>query len=136
MGRYLPLELLNTNERQYSADIFSFGIVLFELLQICATEGLRENNILPTDGPLWQKLRSGDFSLPDNVPLSMTLLVRAMMNPMPASRPSASEILTLPEVSLIEKNPSLYADEWKDICFVQPRTMNRTASYDPATMRV
>jgi serine/threonine protein kinase len=127
---------LNTNERQYSADIFSFGIVLYELIQICASQGLKENNVLPSDGTLWQKLRSGDFILPDNVPLSMALLVRAMMNPSPASRPSASDILTLPEVSLIEKDPSLYADEWKDICFVQPRSMNRTASYDPATMRI
>jgi serine/threonine protein kinase len=137
--RYLPLELLNSNERHYSADIFSFGICLYELVQITFDEsGLTENTILPSDGPLWQKLRSGAFGLPEKTPLSLLLLIKAMMDPNPSSRPAAAEILTLPEVVAIERDPSIYAEDWKDLCFQHPRpaSLNRTSSYDPNTMKM
>ncbi len=134
----MPLELLNSDERTYSADIFSFGILLYEVVQTMELDYSNDPNLihrkelLPIQGTLWQKLRSGDFTLPDRIPIELSLLIRAMMNPIPSARPTASDILTLSDVQQIECNPSLYLDSWKNVCFHQPRLMNRTASYDPS----
>jgi hypothetical protein len=93
-------------------------------------------NLLPTEGPLWHSLRSGEFSLPtapEKIPFNLGLLIQAMMNPVPQSRPTASNILTLGEVRSIENDPSLYTKDWESICYSQPRALlNRTASYDPS----
>eukprot|EP00462_Mataza_sp_D1_P019712 CAMPEP_0175139080 /NCGR_PEP_ID=MMETSP0087-20121206/10698_1 /TAXON_ID=136419 /ORGANISM="Unknown Unknown, Strain D1" /LENGTH=822 /DNA_ID=CAMNT_0016422039 /DNA_START=9 /DNA_END=2480 /DNA_ORIENTATION=- len=75
---------------QSSADVFSLGLVLFELV----TE-----RPLPLSGPRWHDLRSGRHSKelqalhnPQIVPSELGQLIQEMLDPDPNRRPSALEI--------------------------------------------
>jgi membrane-associated tyrosine- and threonine-specific cdc2-inhibitory kinase len=67
-------------------DIFSLGITLLELA--CGLE-------LPTNGKLWQELRSG--ILPESAMQSLSpelqKIIRSMMEPDPYKRPTVNELL-------------------------------------------
>lgn len=84
-SRYLAPELLEGNY-SLANDIFSLGVTLLEL----AT-----NLELPTNGNLWQELRSG--TLPPDVAnkLSPELyeVITSMMNPDPKQRPTVDQLL-------------------------------------------
>lgn len=89
-SRYLAPELMQGNYGRFN-DIFSLGISVLELA--CNLE-------LPANGKLWQELRT--LVLPE---VAMNLLspelqgvVRAMMEPDPAKRPSVDELLKLPKL--------------------------------------
>lgn len=77
-----------------SVDIFSLGIAILEL---------SSNLELPSNGPLWQSLRSG--SLPSELlcRLSQELqdVIRWMMNPLPDCRPSVDTLLRLPRLAAL-----------------------------------
>ncbi len=91
-------ELLNISDRLPSADIFSLGLTLYEL---CYTVDQIEkgNLLLPTEGPLWHKLREGESDPVQNRPLEMVQLIQNMLLPDPASRPTADIIVALPQVA-------------------------------------
>nr|XP_019542910.2 membrane-associated tyrosine- and threonine-specific cdc2-inhibitory kinase [Aedes albopictus]XP_019542911.2 membrane-associated tyrosine- and threonine-specific cdc2-inhibitory kinase [Aedes albopictus]XP_019542912.2 membrane-associated tyrosine- and threonine-specific cdc2-inhibitory kinase [Aedes albopictus] len=90
-SRYIAPELM---EGRYTkaVDIFSLGIAILEL---------SSNLELPSNGPLWQNLRSG--SLPGELlcRLSQELqdVIRWMMNPVPDCRPSVNALLRLPRLA-------------------------------------
>lgn len=94
-SRYIAPELM---EGRYTkaVDIFSLGIAILELS--CNLE-------LPSNGPLWQRLRSG--SLPPELlcRLSPELqdVVRWMMSPVPESRPSVDTLLRLPRIAALNR---------------------------------
>ncbi|KJE88565.1 hypothetical protein CAOG_08396 [Capsaspora owczarzaki ATCC 30864] len=83
-SRYLAREVLQDENFSKAADIFSLGITTLQL----AT-----HMELPSDGPHWRALRLGDF--PDCAGVSDELmnLIRWMMNPDPALRPTIDQIL-------------------------------------------
>ena len=59
--KYMAKELLNSQDRYPSADIFSLGLTLYE---ICIAAEYRDmlmanQSVLPSEGTEWQKLRAG-----------------------------------------------------------------------------
>jgi membrane-associated tyrosine/threonine-specific cdc2-inhibitory kinase len=56
------------------------------------------NIILPQNGPSWEKLRKGDFSECNfqGVPVPLFDMIRSMLSPDAANRPSAKNILEHP----------------------------------------
>lgn len=84
-SRYLAPELMQGNYC-LANDIFSLGITLLELS--CSLE-------LPTNGRLWQELRSS--VLPETAMNSLSpelqLVIRSMMEPNPAKRPTVKQLL-------------------------------------------
>lgn len=93
---YMAKELLTYNPIQPSADIFSFGLMLYELCT--AIE-------LPQDGVTWHELRDGNSpSIPSDYSQDLHQLIRQMMHPDPTARPSAEKITQHPR--LIELDPS------------------------------
>lgn len=94
--RYMARELLESGKDSPAArdftkcDIFSLGISVFEMM-------VGERLSLPSNGPLWQDLRSGQAPLLATLPgfsVAFKRLVAAMMAPNPADRPSAQAILS------------------------------------------
>jgi membrane-associated tyrosine- and threonine-specific cdc2-inhibitory kinase len=91
-SRYLAPELME-GKFCLSNDIFSLGISLLELA--CSLE-------LPSNGSLWQELRKG--ILPEHAMNKFQLshelqsIIRSMMNPDPANRPTVNELLDHPKL--------------------------------------
>lgn len=83
-GGYLAPELLQEKEPGPEADIYSFGAMVYEW----AT-----SKKFPRSGPA----REGFIKLPTWRSKRLRTLVKAMLNPDPAKRPSASAILTFKE---------------------------------------
>lgn len=98
-SRYLAPELLKEFSEDHlpdlkKADIFSLGIFLFELLT---------RQSLPTNGPFWHHLRSGNLSqaevfslIPHRRSKTLSTLVETMicmLHPNPSYRPSAESLL-------------------------------------------
>jgi serine/threonine protein kinase len=94
-------ELLNVRERLASADIFSLGLSVYEL---CFTlEQIAKGTLLlPTEGPLWHKLRDGNSDPLQHRPEPMVSAVHDMLKADPSERPLATEIVSLPDVARME----------------------------------
>lgn len=127
-------ELLNDHSRCTTADIFSLGITLYEIacINVQKNSGGKENVafILPSNGPQWHELRSGNQLNVPTRPLSFNLLLFAMMNPFPLNRPRAAEILTLPEVERFALEPELLQlglDAFTDSEIVNNTPMNTSS---------
>jgi len=88
---YMAPELLD-EQLSPAADIFSVGITLYEVVT---------GYDLPGAGLWWRNLREGCIEFPDDADISeeLQVLIRAMMNPDPTKRPSASQILAHPRVA-------------------------------------
>ncbi|KAG5456703.1 MAG: kinase-like domain-containing protein, partial [Olpidium bornovanus] len=100
------LDVEREGDRQYLApevlggtydkpgDVFSLGLIALEMAA---------NIILPENGPAWQKLRAGDLSdcdlPPDLISQSMVDLIRAMVDPDPARRPTIANLLSHPLIA-------------------------------------
>jgi len=86
--KYMPQELLSTSKKIPSADIFSFGVTLYEL-------AASNNFILPSEGPKWHSIRSGKHALeiPDDRSQILAELIRNMIQPDPSKRHRAIDIL-------------------------------------------
>jgi membrane-associated tyrosine/threonine-specific cdc2-inhibitory kinase len=96
---YMARELLNAgSKKSASADIFSLGIVLFEL----ASEVER----LPRDGEFWHDLRSDRAPpLAPGRSDELNSLTREMMHSDPARRPTAQNVLLHPMIKgLLERD--------------------------------
>jgi serine/threonine protein kinase len=97
-SRYMSMELLSGDHTNLTkSDVFSLGLSLYE---ICLG-GVRP---LPTNGPEWQSLRAAQFHPLANTPDDMQEIIKQMMHPNAAIRPSASDLL---------KRPNLLSDEQK-----------------------
>jgi serine/threonine protein kinase len=88
--RYMALELLNDVESDPSADIFSFGLTLYEL---CFTNVMLAANhtSLPIDGPEWHTLRDGAAEPVRCRSPQLTGLIAASMSVTPSTRPTAAD---------------------------------------------
>jgi wee1-like protein kinase len=86
--RYLPPELLAGDHSALDkADVFSLGATLLELAAGAP---------LPDGGPAYRDLREGRLPLLPAVRAPLAALIRAMMAPRPADRPSAAKALRAP----------------------------------------
>ncbi|KAL1922881.1 uncharacterized protein VTP21DRAFT_9257 [Calcarisporiella thermophila] len=96
---YLAPEILH-GRYDKPADIFSLGLIILEMAA---------NVILPENGPIWQRLRRGDLSdcKVQNFSSELVRLIRGMLSPDPAARPTAEQILSHPLVVDAE-NHSLF----------------------------
>lgn len=94
-SRYLAPELMQGNY-SLANDIFSLGITLLEL-----ASGLE----LPTNGELWQELRS--LVLPEAAMSTLSdelqRTIRSMMEPDPARRPTVHQLLQSPKLRALQK---------------------------------
>jgi len=91
-SRYMSMELLSGDHADLTkSDIFSLGIAMYELC-------LGSNKNLPSNGPEWQGLRSGRILPPPNTTDELFQIIKQMMNPTFSERPSASDLLKLPEL--------------------------------------
>lgn len=125
-------ELLDENsDRMPSADIFSFGISLYEVCMI--GYGLQS---LPSEGPMWRALRDGKFDrVPDRHP-TITNLVQQALSPNPGERPTSADILLMhgvvanghdiPDIVLINSRTRM----------LLPPPLARSASFAPSSSRV
>lgn len=84
-SRYMSMELLSGDHQDLTkSDIFSLGATMYE---ICL------GRPLPLDGQEWQDLRAGKLQPLQSTPYEMEVIIRQMMHPDPAKRPTASELL-------------------------------------------
>lgn len=84
-SRYMSMELLSGDKTDLrKSDIFSLGATLYE---IC----LRRN--LPMNGPEWTDIRNDRLSPLPNTGEDMVNIIRQMMGPVPAIRPTPAELL-------------------------------------------
>ncbi|KAG6597993.1 WEE protein kinase [Phytophthora cinnamomi] len=89
-AKYMAKELLSTAERLPPADIFCLGITMLEIATGVA---------LPEAGKEWHDLREGVLpSFSPEYSEDLSALIRQMMDPDPARRPSAAAILQNPRV--------------------------------------
>jgi serine/threonine protein kinase len=95
-SRYMSMELLSGDHNNLTkSDIFSLGATMYEI-------GL--GRPLPMNGPEWQTMRAGHLLPLPNTSPDMASIIRQMMHPQAASRPTASELL---------KHKQLLSDEQK-----------------------
>ena len=90
--KYMALELLESRATMHPlADIFSLGMTLYEMASNLFF-------VLPCEGYRWHEIRSGQHILdvPSCRSAELQLLIRHMIHPMPASRPSADITLSSP----------------------------------------
>lgn len=90
-SRFVDLLLLNNPSDLPKADIFSFGASLYSIVL-----GVK----LPENGLEWQRIRRGGVDgMNGMVPEYIKTLIKRMMSPDLAHRPSANEILSFMERS-------------------------------------
>lgn len=96
-SRYMSMELLSGDYRSdlTKSDIFSLGATMYE---ICL------GRPLPMNGQEWQDIRAGRLSPLSNSDSDMANIIRRMMDPIAANRPSPDSLL---------KHPQLLSDEQK-----------------------
>ena len=90
---YAPPEIISNEEYDGKAgDVWSLGVVLYMM----ATGFLpwRDEN----QAHLFEAIKTADFEVPPFVPAKIADLIRAMMNPVPADRPTMAMILNDPWV--------------------------------------
>ena len=99
-NKYMAGELLDNCVLHPSADIFSLALTLYEASY--SEQQLRDGSIcLPTRGETWRALREGRAPTLRHRAPALAALVAAAMSPEPAQRPSAKDILRVPEVASI-----------------------------------
>jgi len=101
-SRYMSMELLSGDHKDLTkSDIFSLGATLYEISL---------GRPLPMNGDEWQQIRAGRLQhLPSDTPYDMEMIIREMMNPSYANRPSAHELLKKPQ--LLSKEQKLLNEE-------------------------
>ncbi|XP_017253976.1 wee1-like protein kinase [Daucus carota subsp. sativus] len=84
-ARYMPQEILNEKyDHLDKVDVFSLGATIYELAK---------GSALPESGPHFLHLREGKLPLLPGHSIQFQNLLKAMMDPDPARRPSAKEVV-------------------------------------------
>jgi serine/threonine protein kinase len=100
-SRFMALELLSQGGRAPAADVFSLGMSAFEMAWDIAA---------PAEGAPWRDVREGRLPPlpphcnPSNRSLDLLTLVSAMLRPDTRTRPTAADILALPQVQYVIAN--------------------------------
>jgi wee1-like protein kinase len=103
-SRYMSLELLSDDHNDLTkSDIFSLGATMYE---ICL------GRPLPMSGPEWQEMRAGQLLPLPNTSPCLASIIRQMMHPQAASRPTASDLLKHKQL-LSEDQKALMAEMTK-----------------------
>lgn len=91
---YMAPELLTSDQKHPSADIFSLGMTLYELASSLSF-------VLPSDGDRWHEIRSGRHKLdvPSTRSHDLVLMLQAMLRPNRDERPTAQSILSANKVA-------------------------------------
>ncbi|KAH8379927.1 hypothetical protein KR009_008086 [Drosophila setifemur] len=94
-SRYMAPEILQGHFSK-AADIFSLGIAMLELA--CYMD-------LPANGPLWHELRHGIFpeEFIDKISVELQIVIKSMMMPDPAQRPTADQLLSHPRLQKMQQ---------------------------------
>lgn len=95
--RYMAPELLNPRDRHTSADVFSFGLVMYETVHL-----LSYPNGFPDTGDTWHYLRSGNAAPDPCRPDSMNHIIAACLHPSALSRPTMRQILSTAELRSVD----------------------------------
>lgn len=105
-SRYMSMELLSGDHTDLTkSDIFSLGASVYEIAL---------GRSLPMNGQEWQDIRAGrTLPLPNTSP-DLVVIIRQMMVPVAGMRPSASQLLT---------HPQLLSDDQKALRFEKNRVM-------------
>lgn len=93
--RYMAAEILQSDKKHPSADIFSLGIMLYELASY-------PTFVLPGEGTRWRHLRSSTLDMDDIPPCRSSELLnvlRSTRQPNKDDRPLADTLLTLEPVA-------------------------------------
>lgn len=86
--RYLPREILQEDFSNLSmADIFALGLTLYEVAR---------GEPLPLNGDEWHAIRNGELRPLPGYSLDLQLLLKQMVQPDPAARPTASQLVYHP----------------------------------------
>ncbi|EDW37520.1 GL16314 [Drosophila persimilis] len=95
-SRYMAPEILQ-GQFSKAADVFSLGIAMLELA--CYME-------LPSNGPLWHELRRGILpeEFIDKISQELQLVIKSMMMPDPAARPTTDTLLSHPKLQRMQEN--------------------------------
>ena len=131
--RYMAPELLDSNDRYPSADIFSLGLTLYEACISCNPQQRETvaagNSPLPTEGPLWHVLRDGMAPHPPGRGSALCAVIHAAMCPEMSKRPLSETILSLPEVlkMSLQRGPNLLLDTEPKVSL--PPTLARASSF-------
>lgn len=89
-SRYMSMELLSGDHGDLTkSDIFSLGCTLYEVSL---------GRELPMNGLEWQEIRAGRLQHIKDTPIEMEMIIREMMNPAFANRPTASDLLKRPQL--------------------------------------
>lgn len=88
----MSFELLSGDHADLTkSDIFSLGISMYEV-------SLGGSKPLPSNGPEWQSLRYAHVAPLPETPDELHSIIQTMMNPVYRERPSATELLTRPQL--------------------------------------
>lgn len=132
-------ELLNDLNRLPSADLFSFGLTLYEIASIHTMEPANEIDgilgrplSLPTEGEGWHQLRDGAAPPLVGRPQTMANMVQAMLHPNPDRRPTASQLLVVSEIATGRNGIASLQPGQVLIDPIIPRPIiNRSSSFEP-----
>ena len=86
-NRYMAKELLNSSKKHYSADIFSLGIMFYEV-----AAGVEP----PREGNAWHAFRDDKVPQVRGRSDALNDIIARMVSSDPCKRPSANEILQHP----------------------------------------
>jgi wee1-like protein kinase len=103
-SRYMSMEMLSGDKSDLrKSDIFSLGATLYE---VCLGRNL------PMNGQEWTDIRNDKLSSLPNTSDDMVHIIREMMGPIPASRPTPFELLQRRQL-LSEEQKALFAAKTK-----------------------
>ncbi|MCA9507987.1 MAG: protein kinase, partial [Myxococcales bacterium] len=86
--RYLAREVLENEQFSYKSDVFSLGVVFFEMATL---------KKMPDQGKLWDNLRKGKLNhlIPQTYSDELQDLIISMIDESPKNRPNSDDILSI-----------------------------------------
>ncbi|KAE8892780.1 hypothetical protein PF005_g3818 [Phytophthora fragariae] len=118
-AKYMAKELLSSADRLPSADIFCLGIMMLEIVT---------GVTLPEAGKEWHDIREGILPpFPPEYSYDLGALIRKMMDPDPARRPSAAALLKNPRVQAATEPATLIIEHALKQKLVVPTKVRSTS---------